>query len=251
MKRKKGFGKGFFKGMNLQARLSEVAFLTLLKKYRDEKKYLEDGYDAWADFCNDLGISDETLRHRFKAIESVGPDITSAMISLGFSWRDVRAIDHVLTEDQRKELKKGVLVVDDKKIPVTEDHAPDVQQAFDLLIARADSAVKGEKLAKSKLEGIEKEHKKEVKAMQSEIEGLRAMLPRDEDDTEWAEKFLAEIDKKAHEFDFALRTFAFRKGLYKDPVLQAKVIGMNERVAARFRQFERDFEALILEGLEE
>ncbi len=209
MKRKKGFSGGFFQGMNLQARLSEVSFLSLLLKYKEEKKYIEDGYEAWPDFCNEeLGISDETLRIRFKTLSICGPETTRAMVGLGFAWKDIRAIDNALSDDQRKELKKGVLLIDDKKIPVNEEHSSDIQSAVDLLIARADAAVKGEKLASNKLGGIDKEHKKEIKAMQQEITDLKAQVISPETPEEFDEVFKL-IERKVNEIVIAAKRLKF------------------------------------------
>lgn len=246
MKRKKGFSGGFFQGMNLQARLGEAAFLSMLLKYKEEKGYVSDGHETWEAFCQEeLGLSDETMRRRFKALESFGPETTRAMINLGLSWKDVRAIDHVLTEEQKTQLKKGVLEIEGRKIPVREDTAPEVLAAVDLLIERAATAKKSEELAEKKLSGIEREHKKEVKAMAHEIEGLKAMLPSGEDDAEWAEKFIAEILDRAQQWDLSLRTLAFHKKTFADPVIQAKIAGALEQMRTRFEQFSADFDAYI------
>jgi hypothetical protein len=249
MKRKKGFSGGVFQGMNLQARLSEAAFLSMILKYKEAKRYIDDGYETWEDFCvEEIGISHDTLNRRLKAVEVFGGETTRIMLGMNLAWRDIRMIEHILTEEQRSALKKGVLEFDGRKIPVNEQYAPEVLSAFDLIITRADAAIKGEKLAESKLKGVEKENRKELKAHQEEIERLQSLLPKDEDDREWAENFIEDINKAHEKFDDCLRVFAFHKKVFGDPVIQAKIIGIHEQMKARYDQFVRDFDSMLEDG---
>lgn len=251
MKKKKGFSGGFFQGMNLQARLLEASYLSMLAKFKAEEKYLDEGYENWADFCiGELGMSHDSIDRRLKALNAFGAEVTHTMMNLGFSWRDVRAIDHALTEDQRAQVKKGVLEIDGKKIQVKEENAADIQDAVKNLIDKASNSKKAEELADRKLKGIEREHKKELKAMQEENDSLKNLMPQGEDDAEWADKLINEIASQAQNYDRALRALAFHKRTITDPVIQAKIMGKFEEMQTRFKQFSADFDAYITEDTE-
>ena len=81
--------------------------------------------------------------------------------------------------------------------------------------------------------------------MQEEFERLSALMPKDEEDREWAEKYIEEIDKASKKYDDALRAFAFGKKAFADPVLQAKIMGKAEEMRTRFEQFAKDVDAHI------
>jgi hypothetical protein len=233
--------------MRLSNKLNEAAYLSLLLKFKDEKKFIDDGYDTWTDYCREeLGVSNDTIDRRLKALTEFGPEMTGIMMSLGLKWRDIRAIEHCLTDDQRAALKKGVLEYEGKQIPVERDRAADIQAVLDLLIERAAVAAKSESVTAKKLDGIAKEHKKEVKAMAEEINNLKLLLPPKGDDEEgmakWAENLIEAVNEAASEFDTRLRTLAFHKKTLTDPRLQAKVIAINTEIEERFKQFVRDFD---------
>jgi hypothetical protein len=245
--RKKKYSTGIFQGMRLSLKINEASYLSLLLKYKEEKKYVDDGYDTWTDYCREeLGVSNDTIDRRLKALSEFGPEMTGIMLSLGLKWRDIRAIDYVLTEEQRDSVKKGVLQIEGKSIPVEKDRAADIQAVLDLLIDRAAVATKAEKVATAKVDGITKEHKKEVKAMAEEINNLKLLLPPKGDDEEgmakWAENLVEAVNKAASEFDNRLRVLAFHKKNLTDPRLQAKVIAINTEIEERFKQFVRDYD---------
>jgi DNA-binding transcriptional regulator GbsR (MarR family) len=248
MAKKKGKTGAFLQGMNMSARMNEVMFLSFVQKVKEEKLYASDGYETFKDFCKEeIKVSYETINRRINDMASIGPEITSTLIDLGFKWRDVRMVDHVLNDDQKSNLKKGVLEIEGKKIQVNEDNADLLKSTIDNIIERAALAHKAEQIAEKKLNGIDKEHKKEVKALQSEIDSLQAMVPQDEEDRAWAEKYIEEVNTIMNKLDLAVRTFAFHKRVFGDPVLQAKIIGLHEEAKKRFKDFEQDFDAYISE----
>lgn len=246
MARKKSFEGGFLQGLQFSARMNEAAYFTMLQKIKETERYKELGYERWDDFCNEeVGISDVTLGKRFETLKSLGPESVKMLSAMGYQWRDIKALEGFLDPEQKKGIKQGIIDVEGKKLHITEENADDAKRMFDLLIERASLAQKAEKLANQKLAGIDKEHAKELKAYEKEIEGLKALLPKDEEDAEWAENFLETIKEAHGQFDIALRTFAFRKEMYGDPVLQAKVIGLHEEMKERIRSFEQDFDTVI------
>ena len=238
--RKKGRLVGYLMGMNFAARINEVSFLVMLQKIKDTEEWKAEGFDAWKDFVREAtGSSYETINNRLSEIKKFGPEMTSIMVNLGLSINDVKMIEHAITDDP-KTGKKVIKIDDDKIIPFTEDRIDEIQSHLDILKEK-------EKLSVKKLSGVEKEHKKEVKAMQEEVERLSALIPKNEEDREWAEKYIPDIDKAFENVDDVIRTFAFNKKVFSDPVLQAKILGIHTRIEERFKQFVRDFDAFITE----
>lgn len=251
--KKLSYHAGVLHGINLTARMNDIAFFSILQKIHDEEIYKKElGYDSWRDFCTEeIGISKDTLDRRFAALKDLGPELTKNFANLGLKWKDIRLLEQALTEGQLDNLKKkNVLSVEGRDIPFDDDHKSDIQGALDVLKEKLALALKAEKLSERKVEGIEKEHKKEIKFYTDEIEELRSQLPSDAEDSGWAEKLIEAIDKAHSTFDLALRTLAFHKQTLSDPVIQSKLIGKNEEVLARFKQFQIDFENHIAKELE-
>lgn len=245
--RKKGQLTGFLQGMSFSANMGEIARLVMIQKAIETKEWEKEGFDTVKDFCKAVGgASYDTIHRKLSSLKELGAEVTSIMVSLGLSGKDVKLIAQSVSIDPATG-KKVLKVSDDKAIPFNEDRLDEIQSHIDLIKEQAATAKKSEAVVSKKLDGIDKEHKKELKAMSSEIESLKAQLPKDEEDREWAEKYIEVIAKAHAQFDLALRTFAFHKKVYADPVLQAKVIGMHEEVQTRFRQFVEDFDAFITE----
>lgn len=248
--RKKGRLTGFLQGLFFGSKVSELSALVMLQKIIEGEEYKNEGFDNVRDFCKEVsGMTYETINARLNTIKKIGAEGTSILSSLNLTYKDAKMIEHALIEDAKT--GKMALKIDEHRIiPFDEDRKDEIQIAIDLLREQRESERKEAKRLAAKLEGIDREHKKEIKAMQKEIEDLRSMLPKDEEDREWAEKFIEEIDKAFINVDLKIRQFAFHKKLYSDPVLQAKVLGLHEQVKARFADFERDFDALITEDSE-
>ncbi len=246
---KKGEYIGFLKGLGYLSRVNEVHNILMVQKAIDNETWRTMGFDTAKDFVREVtGGSYDAHHDKYSKLKKLGSEVISILVSLGLGMKDVRMIECAVTDDGTG---KKVLKLDEgRQIPWADDRLPELQAGIDLLREQRDNNRKEAARLQTKFNGLEGEHGKEVKRMKQEIGDLHAMLPKDDEDYEWAEKFLGEIEKKAGDFDLCLRSFAFRKDLYKDPALQAKVIGMNETIRARFAQFERDFDALIMEGEE-
>lgn len=238
--RKKGRLTGFLQGLNFSARINEISALVMIQKAIETEEYKAEGYESVRDFCKEAtGASYDVINNRIKTLKSIGTEITTILSNLGLTYKDARMIEHVLIDDP-KTGKKVIKVDDDKIIPFTEDRIDEIQSYVDILKEK-------EKLSGKKLSGVEKEHKKEVKAMQEEVERLSALIPKDEEDREWAEKYIEEIDKASSKYDDALRAFTFGKKAFSDPVLQAKIMGKVEEMKTRFEQFASNIDAHIAE----
>jgi hypothetical protein len=236
--KKRGFHAGAWDAFSFMGFTAEVSKLVMAQRIK-ESEYKKLGYDTWEECCNEqFRCSDETMSKKLKALKDAGPQALSVCRELGFEWQEIRLFS---MSDQKENLKEGFLLIEDKKIPIKQENA-------EIIKLYAGNLEKAERLAKSKVEGIDKEHRKELKAHQEEIERLQSLLPKDEDDREWAENFIEEINKAHEHFDDCLRVFAFHKKVFGDPVIQAKVIGIHEQMKARYDQFVRDFDAMLEDG---
>lgn len=243
--RKKGHLTGYLMGLGFISKMNEIAFLVTLQKAIDNNEWKTEGYESVKDFCRQVsGASYETVHRRLETIKHIGPEVTSILSSLGRGIKDARMIEHALIEDPRTG-KKALRINEQQSIPFDEDRKDDIQTAIDLMREQIESARKDSRHAQSKLDSIEREHKKEVKAMNEEITGLKAMLPSGEDDGEWADRFVEDIKQRASKFDFALRSLAFNKKTITDPAIQARIMGAFEEMRTGFEHFARDFEAHI------
>jgi len=178
-KKRKSYAAGMWDAFGFAGFTMEVSRLVAAMRIKESLEYKDYGYENWEEFCNEeLRCSDETFRRKCKCIEDIGPQFVSISQRLGFGWKELNLIGHALTPGQKDQLKKGFLNIGEEKIPIEDGHVDTVaiKPAIDLLISRADAAIKGEKLTKSKLEGIEKEHKKELKAHQEEINSLKTLI---------------------------------------------------------------------------
>lgn len=245
MAKGKKYHAGFLHGLFVASKVSEIAYFSTLQAIKDGEIYKKEmGYERWEDFCNEeVGVSDETLRRKFSTLTELGPEMVKIASQLGLKWRDMRALESSLTETQKNNLKKGVLEIEGKTIQVNEDHKDDIQSAVDILIERAALAKKSEEVIKKKLDGIDKEHAKEVKAYQKQINDLTALVPQATEYPDNVMERIAAIEQKYNELEMAMRLFAFDKRLPDDPKLMADITGKIEAVKARVRDFSNDWDA--------
>jgi hypothetical protein len=116
MAKKKGQASAFLRGLNFSARVSEVAFLTMVQRAIEEETYKEDGYDNVRDFCKEgIGPTYASLQSRISAMKELGPELTGALLNSGFKWHDVKMIGHAMSPDQKA---KNVIPIDGREIPI-------------------------------------------------------------------------------------------------------------------------------------
>ena len=233
---------GFLQGMNFMSRVNEVAFLAMVQKVIDSGEYKKD-YDTVKEFIKEeLGITYQTYLNRTEAMRALGPEITGTLVRLNFHLRDVKMIEHMMTEEQKANLKKGVLEVGDRKIPIDADHAEDIRIAVANLKEQAELSAKGEKQAKRELSSLQKEYDKENSPAKQELEKLKALMEPDA-----PEKMISAfeaLDKMLADFDTAMRTLVWKSPWVKDnPEVQAKVEALQARAEKRFGLFRGDWDA--------
>lgn len=236
MAKKRGFHAGAWDAFGFMGFTAEVARLVMAQRLKLSGEFKKLGYDKWEDFCDEqFRCSDETMNRKLKQLKEVGPHILSSCREIGMEWQEIKLLT---MSDQKENVKKGFILVDGEKVLVNEDNADKVR----LYVGNLE---KEKELAEKEVKGIEKEHKHEVKAMQEELESLQSLMPKDEEDREWATRYIEDIDKAHEKFDRAMRAFAFGKKAFSDPVLQAKLLGKCEEVKRRFETFVIDVEMHI------
>lgn len=238
---------GFLQGMNFAARMNEVSFLATVQRVIDSGEYKKD-YDTVKEFIKEeLGITYQTYLNRTEAMRTFGPELTGMFVHIGLHMRDVRMIEHMMTEEQKANLKKGVIEIGDRKIPINEAHSEDIRIAVANLIESAELSRKAEKQAKKDHERLKAEFDKgdsPAKKRLAELEAL-AGVP----DT--PEKVIAgfkRIDKAFSDLETVIRTFVWKdakKLIADDPALQAKVEGLQRQMQARAEQLIKDWDAEI------
>jgi len=238
---------GFFQGLNLSARLSEVAFLSMVQKAIDSGDYKKD-YETVREFIKEeLGISYDTYHRRVEAVKEFGKEMTTTLLMLDLHWRDVRMIEHMMTDEQKSSLKKGVLDLGDRKIPINEEHAEDVRIAFANMKETVELARKAERVLEKKLSGIDGEHKKGEKILLKKIEDLEAIAGTP-DTPEKVIKGFERIDKAFSDLETIIRIFCWKDAkalIADDPQLQARVQGVQEQMRARVEGLIKDWDAEI------
>ncbi|MEK6744257.1 MAG: hypothetical protein AABZ15_11625 [Nitrospirota bacterium] len=238
---------GFLQGMNFMSRINEVSFLAMVQKVIESGEYKKD-YDSVKEFVKEeLGITYQTYLNRTEAMRVIGPEITSILVSSGLHLRDVKMIEHMMTDEQKANLKKGVLEIGDRKIPINEAHSEDIRIAVANLIESADLSRKAEKQANKDLARLKNEFDKgdsPAKKRLAELEAI-AGVP----DT--PEKVIAgfeRIDQAFSDLETTIRVFVWKdakKLIADDPALQAKVEGLQRQMQARVEQLIKDWDGEI------
>lgn len=244
---KKGQKRGFYQGMNFIARLNEVAVLATIQKEIDSGEYKKE-YDTVREFLKEeYGIPYETFKTRVAALPHIGQEVTLALMDVGIHLRDVKMIEHMMTEEQKASLKKGVIEIGDRKIPINEAHSEDIRIAVANLVETAELSRKAEKQAKKDLDRLKTEFDKgdsPAKKRLAELEAL-AGVP---DTPEKVVAGFERIDKAFSDLETVIRTFVWKdakKLIAEDPVLQSKVEGVQAQMKARVEQLIKDWDAEI------
>jgi len=247
MASKKERRNGFLQGMNFAARINEVAFLSMVQKVIESGEYKKD-YDTVKEFIKEeLGITYQAYLNRTEAMRALGPEITAMLVGADLHLRDVKMIEHMMTDEQKANLKKGVLEVGDRQIPINEAHSEDIRIAVANLIESAELSRKAEKQAKKDHDRLKAEFDKgdsPAKKRLAELEAI-AGVP----DT--PEKVIAgfeRIDKAFSDLETTIRVFCWKdakKMIADDPALQAKVEGLQRQMQARVETLIRDWDAEI------
>ncbi len=91
----------------------------------------------------------------------------------------------------------------------------------------------------------------EKKALIKELDRLRAFDPENRGgDLSWCEEQYEAVAGMLDEVDTAIRKIAFDERLHEAPDIQAKILGIIERMKARVQDISDDFDAFIAEGAE-
>ncbi len=241
---KKGQKRGFYQGMNFVARINEVAVLSMIQRDIESGEYKKD-YDTVQEFLKEeYGLPYTTFKTRVAALPSFGQEITVMLMENGYHLRDVKMLEHMMTDEQKANLKKGVLEIGDRKIPINEAHSEDIRIAVANLIESAELSYKKEKQAKKDLDRLKTEFDKgdsPAKKRLAELEAI-AGVP----DT--PEKVIAgfeRIDKAFSDLETIIRVFCWKdakKLIMDDPALQAKVEGIQKQMQARVEQLIKDWD---------
>jgi hypothetical protein len=178
---------GFFQGLNFASRMNEVAFLSMVQKTIDSGEYKKE-YDTVKEFIQEVtGVTYNTFKARMEAVQAFGPEMTNMLVGLDLHWRDIRMIESMMSDDQKANMKKGVLEIGDRKIPINEAHAEDVRIAFENMKESATLARKAEKTAEGKAAAADGKWGKELKAREKKIADLEAQLISPESPDAFAE----------------------------------------------------------------
>lgn len=244
--------RGFIRGLNFSARLTDVVQIEMLRKIRAERSYKAMGFSTWEEFCTEVvGYSPDTVERRIKAIEELGSELTKILLSAKLSWSDIRLIPRMLDEAQREKLKKQkVIEVDDRKIEVTEDNADAVVSTVQMLLERQKRMEKETERLQRKLRALEQEEKKMEKAYQERIRELELQLPDNRPDIEWSVKYIKELHDQVARFCSSLGRFAFDPRL-RDPQyieLQAKLSQLIGAMRHMILDLDRRFNQFYIEG---
>lgn len=205
---------GFLKGAHFMARMNEIQTIVMLQHAIDSGEYKNAGFENAKDFIRTVtGGSYEAFHERSKKLKQLGSEVVSILVSVGWGIKDVRMIESSIVEDTKTGQK--MLKVDEQwQIPFANDRISDLQAGYDKLREQRDAARKEIKRAQEKLEGIDKEHKKEIKAMQKEIEDLRSQVISPDTPESFDEVFRA-MERKATEIVILAKRLNFSEA-HKD-----------------------------------
>lgn len=175
MAKQKGYYGGFLGGMNFTARLTEIAFLVMMQKAIEEKEYQKLGYDTVREWVKaEFDFSYDSLNDRLKLLRTYGREFAELMVRLGRKPSEMKLIDSAIATDQSTG-KKGLKIGDKVVIPSEETQA-EIQAELDRLTKEASLARNIEQRHKRDLDQIDRERKKEMKALVAETETLRAQI---------------------------------------------------------------------------
>lgn len=175
---RKGRQGGFIAGLNFAARLIDAAWIHSLSTIKSSKQYLELGYESWEEYCEEeLGKSVDTVDRMIKACQELGAHAVRVVAAAGLKWRDIKMLVSTLEEETKKAVReKNVIPFGDKQIPIDEEHIDEIKAAVALLKEARDLSEKKERASEKKVEGLNKEHSKELQAYKNELEFLKAKL---------------------------------------------------------------------------
>lgn len=135
MAKRPGQVTGFTKGLTVAAKIAEATNLAFILKIKEEKLYKEEGYASWDAYCKGVyGITRQTMDEKLQTIKTLGLEATKIMLSLAMRPQQLALL---LTDEQKKGLKRGVLNVGDREIEVREENADELQDAFNAVLKKA------------------------------------------------------------------------------------------------------------------
>jgi hypothetical protein len=246
--RKKNMTAGFIRGLRFAARMGEVTSIVSAQQMIDSGEFKKDGYDSAEEFVVEgLGYSSmDTFQRHSKTIKALGAEMTNTLVSCGFGWKEIRMIEHVMSDEQKDAArKKNVLMIDDREISA--DDKERVATEVALLIEQRNSARKDLKQATKKLDGIDGEIKKGEKALLKKIDDLTALTSPVETPEHILAGF-ARIDKGFDDLETIIRTFAWhdaKEMILADRQLQARVEGIQQQMRARVEGLIRDWDGEV------
>lgn len=178
----------------------DAAKYSLYQQIRDCKYYEKMGLD-WKEFCKQyFGKTYETVNAEIKLLKDFGESFLKEAQQLRLTKRDLNALSAGLSEDARAEVKRGVIKIGDTEFKVSEldDNLEEFKANIDLLCKHKELETKEKKHLEKKLEGLEKEHKREVQAYAKENADLKALVV-DPKTTEGFDSLFKFVERKTDE----------------------------------------------------
>lgn len=232
------------RGLKFGGRMMDITALVAAVQSIDSGEFKKDGWDNAEQFVIDgLGYSsyDTFDRHR-KTIKSFGLEMTNTLVDCGFGWKELRMVEHVMSEDQKESSrKKNLLIIDDKEIPA--DDKERVATEVALLIEQRNSARKDARTFKKESDSVKKAHDEGAQPLKQRIEELEALVSPVDTPEHIVEGF-ARIDKAFGDIETVVRVFAWKeakKEIAERPEVQARIDGVLARILARAEALREDW----------
>jgi len=168
---------GFFAGLNFLSRLNEVALMTKLEQYVEggswKSKYPSKDV-LFAKKMNWMSLS--TYERRIKALKEIGPEIQKLMTQvIHAKMSDIKLIERALSAEQKETLsKEQCVMIGDRKVPFIEEHYSEIIDHFKKTEKIAKLSENAEERHKKDVAAVEREAKKEAKALIAENDLLKA-----------------------------------------------------------------------------
>jgi len=213
---------------NMFAKFAAVSSFVWMRDVKASKIYRDiPGVETWEKFCDSVGMSRAKVDEDLANLAAFGEEFFTACQQLSVGYRDLRKLRQ-LTSDGSVVIEGDCLRIGEEAIPINQDHADELQEAIEKVIAESASLTQQvEKLKKSVDEVVKEETKSlktEVKALVKEVKRLKPYDPEEKDRSFCAEQ-MEEIKGQTMMVIATMSKFIIREDIQGDPAIMGQIEG--------------------------
>ena len=199
---------GRIQAMQVTSEFGNVSAIMWLKDVKESKVYkMLPGGGTWEHFCNRLGFSAKLGDEKIANLKILGAQFLETVTNLRVGYRDLRKLRQ-LTADGAIRVDAEVVTIGDESIPLSPDHAEDLQLAIEAILSIKNGELAAQKrLVEQKQTTLDKRDAEivvlegKVEEAAAQVEAIRKHRSPDE------EEFFRRMESWRIGFEALLRQF--------------------------------------------